>query len=134
MSITRTPARHGTGEIAQAMAPSSGYVLKSSHQPTLYITGDTVWYEEVDATIVKHRPEVIVVNAGGARFLEGDPITMTAEDVIHVARAAPQAVLVAAHMEAINHCLLTRQELKDAATTAGVKVLTPADGEKLGSC
>jgi L-ascorbate metabolism protein UlaG (beta-lactamase superfamily) len=129
MSITRTPARHGTGEIAEAMAPASGYILKSAHHPTLYIAGDSVWYEEVDATIVKHRPEVIIVNAGGARFLEGDPITMTAEDVIHVARAAPQAVLVAVHMEAINHCLLTRKELADAALAAGVKVLTPADGE-----
>ncbi|MBZ5522975.1 MAG: MBL fold metallo-hydrolase [Acidobacteriia bacterium] len=134
MSITRTAAQHGTGEIAKAMAPSSGYVLKSAHHPTLYITGDTVWYEEVAATIAKHHPEAIVMNAGGARFLEGDPITMTAEDVIQVARAAPQAVLIAVHMEAINHCLLTRKELTDATLAAGIKVLTPADGERLGSC
>lgn len=134
MSITRTPAQHGTGEIAKAMAPSSGYVLQSAHHPTLYIAGDTVWYEDVAATIVKHRPQAIVVNAGGARFLEGGPITMTPDDVIQVARAAPQAVLVAVHMEAINHCLVTRKQLAEAALAAGIKVLTPADGEKLGSC
>jgi L-ascorbate metabolism protein UlaG (beta-lactamase superfamily) len=133
MSITRTPARHGSGEIAKAMAPSSGYVLKSAHRPTLYITGDTVWYEEVAATITRHQPGAIVMNAGGARFLEGDPITMTAEDVIQVARAVPHAVLVAVHMEAINHCLLTRKELADATLAAGVRVLIPADGGRLGS-
>ena len=128
ISITRTPAQHGTGEIGRAMAPSSGYVLKSAKEPTLYITGDTIWYEEVEATIVKHRPAVIVANAGGARFLEGDPITMTAEDVIRTARAAPQALLVAVHMEAINHCLVTRQELADAARAADVRVVVPGDG------
>jgi len=133
ISITRTAAQHGTGDIAKAMAPSSGYVLKSAHRPTLYITGDTIWYEEVAATITRHQPGAIVMNAGAARFLEGDPITMTAEDVIQVGRAAPHAVLVAVHMEAINHCLLTRKDLADAALAAGVKVLTPADGGRLGS-
>jgi len=58
---------------------------------------------------------VIVVNAGGARFLEGDPITMMPQDVIHVCKAAPHAQVIAVHMEAINHCLLTRGELAKAA-------------------
>jgi hypothetical protein len=69
------------------------------------------------------------VNAGGARFLEGDPITMTAEDMVHVCRAAPHAQVVAVHMEAINHCLVTRKDLAHAAHAAGVKVKIPEDGE-----
>jgi len=126
--VTRTPAQHGTGEIARAMAPSSGYVLSSVGEPTLYISGDTIWYDEVAETIKQHSPQVIVVNAGAAQFLHGDPITMTAGDVVRVCRAAPQAQVVAVHMEAINHCLLTRDELARNALHAGVKVTIPEDG------
>jgi hypothetical protein len=46
-----------------------------------------------------------------------------------VCRAAPQAQVVAVHMEAINHCLLTRQELAEQAEAAGVRVVIPEDGE-----
>ena len=126
--ITRTPAQHGTGEIARAMAPSSGYVLSSAGEPTLYIAGDTIWYDQVAATIRQHSLQVIVVNAGAAQFLHGDPITMTAGDVVRVCRAAPHAQVVAVHMEAINHCLLTREELAREAEQSGVSVEIPKDG------
>lgn len=35
--INRTSGKHGTGEIALAMAPVSGYVLKTEGEPSLYI-------------------------------------------------------------------------------------------------
>lgn len=130
--ITRTHAQHGTGEIGRAMAPASGYILQSEAEPTLYIAGDSIWCKEVSYEISRFKPEIIVVNAGGARFLEGDPITMTAEDVIHVCRAAPNAMVIAVHMEAINHCLLTRSELAKATEHVGVKVRIPEDGELIG--
>jgi L-ascorbate metabolism protein UlaG (beta-lactamase superfamily) len=129
--VTRTPAQHGTGEIARAMAPSSGYVLSSQGEPTVYLAGDTIWYDQVAETIKEHNPQVIVVNAGAAQFLHGDPITMTAGDVVRTCRAAPQAQVVAVHMEAINHCLLTRKELAHHAHAAGARLLVPEDGESL---
>ena len=130
--ITRTAGQHGTGEIGRKMAPVSGYVLQNAGEPTLYIAGDTIWCEEVAGAIRQFHPEVIVVNAGAARFLQGGPITMTAEDVIEVCRFAPAAHVVAVHMEAINHCLLTRNELSHKTHAAGVKVVVPEDGEMLG--
>lgn len=127
--ITRTAGQHGTGEIGKAMAPVSGYVLTNEREPTLYIAGDTIWCSEVAESIQRFRPDVIVVNAGGARFLQGDPITMTAEDVIQVCHAAARARVIAVHMEAINHCLLTRPELAQVANQAGVRVEIPQDGD-----
>jgi hypothetical protein len=53
---------------------------------------------------------------------------MTAGDVVRVCRAAPYAQVIAVHMEAINHCLLTRAELAREAESAGVKVKIPEDG------
>ena len=66
------------------------------------------------------------------QFLHGDPITMTAGDVVRTCRAAPQAKVIAVHMEAINHCLLTRKELAQQAHTAGASVAIPEDGEEIG--
>lgn len=131
ISITRTAGRHGTGEIGKLMAPVSGFVLQAPGEPTLYIAGDTIWCPEVDQSLEAHRPGIAVVNAGGARFLTGDPIIMTAEDVCRVCRKAPEARVVAVHMEAINHCLLTRRELRDHLGKEGLsqQVIIPADGE-----
>jgi len=129
----RTGGRHGTGEIGEQMAPVSGFVVQAEDAPSLYVAGDTIWCEEVEEALRAHRPGVVVVNAGAARFLEGDPITMTAEDVARVCRAAPEARVIAVHMEAINHCLLTRAELAEALDEQGLadRVEIPADGETL---
>ncbi len=118
--VARTPGRHGTGAIAAALGPVSGFVLDD-----LYVAGDTVWYDGVEEAIATHRPRVAVVNAGSASFREGDAITMTPADVAEVAARVP--VVVAVHLEAINHCHGTRAELRGAVPGA----LVPEDGETL---
>ncbi|HMM22518.1 MAG TPA: MBL fold metallo-hydrolase [Selenomonadales bacterium] len=133
LALTRTGGRHGTGAIGAQMAPVSGYVLRRQGEPVLYLAGDTVWCPEVEAALAVHRPEVVVLFAGAAQFLTGDPITMTADDVARVCRKAPQARVVAVHMEVFNHCFLTRGLLHDAMTGQGLagRVHIPADGELL---
>ena len=120
LRIVRTPGRHGTGPIADALAPVSGFVLGG-----LYIAGDTVWYEGVEATIERHQPRVAVVNAGGAEFAEGGLIIMGIDDVREVAARVP--TVVAVHLEALNHCYLTRAAIRASLPD----VLVPADGETL---
>ena len=130
VQVARTPARHGTGEIGAAMAPASGFVLRAAGEPSVYVAGDTVWCEEVAETLDLHRPDVVVVNAGGARFNRGDPIVMTADDVVALSRHAPTAQVVAVHLEAINHCLETRAELRERLRAEGLedRVSVPDDG------
>lgn len=131
--IMRTSGRHGTGAIGREMGEVSGFVLSAPGEPTIYIAGDTIWCDDVEQALAEHTPDVVVVNAGAARFVAGDPITMDVADVLSVCRAAPEAVVVAVHMEAINHCGLTRSALGEAARAAGFggRVHTPADGETL---
>jgi L-ascorbate metabolism protein UlaG (beta-lactamase superfamily) len=118
--ITRTPARHGSGRMAELLAPVSGFVLDD-----VYLAGDTVWYEAVEETIENHRPRVAIVNAGGAEFSEGGLIVMGVDDVREVVERVP--TVVAVHMEALNHCFLTREALRAAVPA----VLVPEDGEQL---
>lgn len=131
--VSRTGGQHGRGAVADRLAPVSGFVLSASGQPTLYIAGDTVWCPDVAAAIESHTPDIIIVNAGAAQFLEGGVITMDVDDVVEVCRAAPRARVIAVHMEAINHCVLTRSALRAGLDKAAVKtpVLIPADGEEL---
>jgi L-ascorbate metabolism protein UlaG (beta-lactamase superfamily) len=131
IEIHRTGGQHGMGEVGRRMAPVSGFVLRSPGERTLYIAGDTIWCREVEEALRLHAPAVTVVNAGAAQFLEGGPITMTAEDVIEVARRASGTTMVAVHMEAINHCVLTRAALASSVAAAGLsdRVWIPRDGE-----
>lgn len=119
ITISRTGGHHGTGEIEKKMGEVSGFVL-NDRQETVYIAGDTIWCPEVEEALIKYQPSITILNAGSAQFLSGDPITMTAEDVITVCRVLPDTNVVAVHMETINHCLLTRSELKAALQQAGL--------------
>jgi len=118
--IPMTRGHHGTGEIGDAMGSVSGWVIDG-----IYIAGDTIWCDEVAAALDEHRPDVVVLNAGGARFTTGDPIVMDVGDVDRV-RAATDAPIVVVHLEAINHCLEPR-----TAYHGIERVHTPADGETI---
>ncbi len=133
ITIIRTAGQHGTGEIGIKMAPVSGYIMQSEGEPVLYLAGDTIYCPEVERALQNYHPHITVVNAGAAQFSEGDPITMTAQDVADVCKFAPQTTVVAVHMEAINHCLLSREELQHVLAEEGFseRVLIPADGEVL---
>jgi L-ascorbate metabolism protein UlaG (beta-lactamase superfamily) len=127
LRIARTRGRHGTGELGESLGPVSGFVVRPRSGRSLYVAGDTIWCDEVASALDRHRPEVTVVNAGGAVFNEGDPIVMTVADVARVCEAAPWTQVVCVHLEALNHCPVTRAELR----ASGLPVLVPDDGETL---
>lgn len=83
------------------------------------------------ADLQKHQPDVVVLNAGYAHVIGFGPIIMGQEDVLNVHFLLPQANIVAIHMEAINHCLLTRSALREyvEANQVSDAVSIPQDGE-----
>lgn len=133
ITFTRTAGKHGHGIIALKMAPVSGFVISSIGEPSVYIAGDTVWCKEVNNSIEKFKPEILVCNCGAAQFPIGKPITMTAEDIYKIANSFPNIKLVAVHMEAWNHCRLSRKALKCyiAKHNFSSQVSIPSDGETL---
>ncbi|AIQ51060.1 MBL fold metallo-hydrolase [Paenibacillus sp. FSL R7-0331] len=131
VTLTRIGGQHGTGETGERMGKVSGFVFQAEGEPVLYLAGDTIWCEEVAEALGRHHPETIIVNAGGARFVTGGPITMDEQDVVEVCRHAQDAAVIAVHMEAINHCLVTREMLRVRLAEEGLleRVFIPADGE-----
>lgn len=132
IGITRTGGQHGTGEIGKRMGQVSGYLIAHKKQ-SLYIAGDTIWCEEVKKVIDIFSPDHIVVNGGGARFLQGDAITMTGKDVLEVSRVT-KATISVVHLETINHCLEKRKDFREIIeqNQLGKQVMIPDDGSWSG--
>lgn len=133
ITITRTGGKHGSGEIGQKMGAVSGFILEAKNEPKVYIAGDTIWCVDVRQALEEHRPDIVIVNAGRARFLLGGRITMSVCDIGHIAKQLPSARIVAVHMEAFNHCLLTRRKLREYVIEHQLteRVLVPEDGEEI---
>ncbi|MEG5465453.1 hypothetical protein BWZ29_18560 [Enterobacter cancerogenus] len=140
IQITKTDGgQHGTDrayavpELAERLGEACGVVLRHPEEKTLYLAGDTIWREEVAADLQKHQPDVVVLNAGYAHVIGFGPIIMGQEDVLNVHFLLPQAKIVASHMEAINHCLLTRSALREyvEANQVSDAVSIPQDGETI---
>jgi L-ascorbate metabolism protein UlaG (beta-lactamase superfamily) len=116
--IARTSGRHGTGTVAVELGPVSGFVIGD-----VYIAGDTIWCAEVEEALARYRPSVAVVNGSAARFTDSDPLVMTTSDIREVVRRVPKVIVV--HLEAINHCVDTREVVRREVPEATV----PEDGE-----
>ena len=135
--IDRTGGQHGSDAVMAAigarMGEVSGLVLRHPDEPTLYIAGDTVWNAHVSAALEAYDPEVVVLNCGDAQVPGLGAIIMDAADVGAVARAAPRAASVASHLEAVNHCVLSRAALRGWLDDEGLRarVRVPEDGETL---
>jgi len=132
IQLIKTKGEHGRGDILKIAGLVCGVVFKHREEKTLYVAGDTVWYDAVQDVIDTHQPEIIVVNAGDNQFLEGGSLVMGKDDVNEVYKAAPNAKIITTHMEAVNHWTLSRDELKTFVSEKGIpssNVLVPDDGE-----
>jgi hypothetical protein len=74
-----------------------------------------------------------VLNAGFAQVDGIGAIIMGKEDVLRTHKELPAAMIVASHMEAVNHCILSRAELRAYSEENAMQehVFVPADGETL---
>lgn len=98
---------------------------------TFYLSGDTIWYEGVARAIATYHPDVIAVNAAEATIKGYGKIIMGLEDIEQVMKAAPDAVLIATHMDNVGHECLWRKDLHRYAQQNHLenRLLIPEDGE-----
>jgi len=129
--INRTKGKHGHGIIAKKMAPVSGFIISALNEPNVYLMGDTVWYSYINHVLKKHVPDVVICNCGEATFSLGKAITMNSQDILSICNKLPSAKVVAVHMEAWNHCKLSRKALHDFTISNNIEkqVFIPEDGD-----
>ena len=135
--MSQIGGQHGTDEmyasadVAVSLGEAMGVVFQSPGYDTLYLMGDTIWRDEVDMALEDYTPQVVLVNAGYAVMDNYDgSIIMGKEDVLRATQTAPDATIVATHMDAINHMALTRDELSKYVQEKGIadRVEIPEDG------
>ena len=140
VTLNKTGGQHGTDEmyaspaVAGFLGEAMGVVFQAPGHKTLYLAGDTIWRDEVDQALARYQPEVIVLNAGYAQLSDyAGAIIMGKEDVLRAAKAAPEATIVATHLDAINHMALSREALKQYVDEQGIgdRVQIPEDGAGL---
>jgi L-ascorbate metabolism protein UlaG (beta-lactamase superfamily) len=134
ITIHRTPGQHGVGDWAERMGTVSGFIFEADNEPTLYWMGDTIWYDEVKAIVQDVQPDVIVTHSGGAILGDSDPIVMDAKQTVAVCETASNAIVVATHMDALDHCKTSRVSLRTYAHEKGIsehRLLIPEDGNIL---
>ncbi|MBN8988816.1 MAG: MBL fold metallo-hydrolase [Rhizobiales bacterium] len=129
----RREGSHGLGPVVKKMGSVMGFSITARDEPSLYWAGDTVLYPAIQATITASKPEIIVIHPCGAKW-DGDLITMDAAEAVATCRLAPNAVVIATHMESLDHATVTRDELRRYAQEQGItsrQLRIPGDGELL---
>ena len=142
--LSKTACKHGSDAmfadpvVGQSLGNVMGVVFKVPGEKTTYLAADTVWFSGVEKAIAEHQPDIIVLNTGAAaltaeKFKDDPYIIMGKEDTFRASKAAPNAKIVAVHMDAINHMTVDRKHMSEYAYEKGIrdKVLIPFDGEVL---
>ncbi|MBP1859879.1 MBL fold metallo-hydrolase [Rhizobium herbae] len=131
LTLTRREGSHGLGAVVELMGSVMGFSLEAAGEPSLYWAGDTVLYPPVAEVIRETKPDIIVTHSCGARW-DGDLIVMDAEQTIAVCEASQNTIVIATHMEALDHATVSRLDLRKAAQARGIapsRLLIPHDGE-----
>ena len=140
IKLMKTPAKHYSDnsipELFRQLNTADeacGVVFNHVDEKTLYVLGDTVWYDELKNVFDKYNPEVVTVNAGNAQFVDGRYLIMSKDDFFEATKVAPNAQFVATHMEGVNHLMVSRRDLREYAIEKGFsdRLSIPADGETI---
>lgn len=144
VTLNKAPSKHYVDtdtkdflDEATGVTETMGVVFTAETEKTLYLAGDTIWYEGVEETLDAHKPEVVLANAGGNQFSldnydsDSGRLLMNEKDVQKLNQAAPDAKIVATHMEDINHWYTSRDILKEIAKSNDFyeQLYVPENGE-----
>ncbi len=129
ITIRKVPAVHGDNDaVVEMMGCGSGYIL-SGENKKLYIAGDTVYCYDVEKTLEKYHPDVIVLNCCEATMPFGRLI-MNLSDVESVCKKEPKAIVIATHLDSVNHALLSGDDIRNFARMHGLaQIHVPRNGE-----
>ena len=128
--LIKTPGLHGT---KIPCGPSCGVIFKHASEVTLYVAGDTIWYEGVAEILRKYRPHVVVLNACAAALMDYGRLIMDDGDVEAVYRACPGARIIVSHMDTVAHAAITRADMVERLKQRRIlhNAVIPSDGEML---
>ena len=134
LSLTRTPAKHGSGSVLEDMGRASGFLLKADAEPTVYWCGDTVLYEGVIHILSEEKPDIVITHSAGAVWGDNVKILMDDKETIQICKLLPDSKVVAVHLDSYDHGTVFRDTLRAYAQANEVdedQLYIPEDGDSL---
>jgi L-ascorbate metabolism protein UlaG (beta-lactamase superfamily) len=131
LNLKRFPANHARGYLLKViLGKTSSYYLQSGAD-AIFLTGDALFDNLLLKSLGETKPAFIIANAGSAKFFWDKPVTLAADDMKEMLMMLPGSRIAAVHMDAINHCMLTKDALRKYAAVENIsgKMLIPAEGE-----
>jgi L-ascorbate metabolism protein UlaG (beta-lactamase superfamily) len=122
LHVTATPARHGPAGIERLSGEVTGFLIAADawRGRPLYITGDTVWYDGI-AKVARHCAASLVMPFAGAARTRGPfHLTMDTNDVIEVASAFADALIVPLHVDGWAHLTQSGKDIAAAFASLGL--------------
>jgi L-ascorbate metabolism protein UlaG (beta-lactamase superfamily) len=123
ITVTATPARHGSLGSSVLSGPTIGFLLEWPGQEHggLYISGDTVWFGGIDDIARRFQVSLALVHFGGVRFRVSGPAryTFDAADGLRAAVALKARTVVPIHYEGWTHFRTPRADIESVFEAAG---------------
>ncbi|MDC8103400.1 MBL fold metallo-hydrolase [Chryseobacterium sp. PTM-20240506] len=121
--ITATSARHGPAGIEKLAGDVIGFHIAVSGKNNfeLYITGDTVFYNEIENLGKTINPAYIFAFAGAARPRGPFNLTMGTNDVLDTAHVFPKSIIIPLHSEGWSHYTENNANLEEAFDILGIR-------------
>lgn len=120
--ITATPARHGPAGIEPITGEVIGFNLSIQNEimQSIYLTGDTVYYNEIEKLAERINPSYVFIFAGAARPRGPFNLTMSTNDALDTAYAFKSALIVPVHSEGWSHYTENNDNLQEAFDILGI--------------
>lgn len=129
--VTAVPGRHGPPGSEPIVGDVIGFLVTwaGQHNGALYISGDTVWYEDVAAIGKRTRIGTAIVHLGRVTMPDGAQLTMSASDLPNLTEALDPHILIPVHFEGWTHFSESRAAaeriLEHTSTVDRVRWLEP---------
>ncbi len=122
LRITAVPGRHGPEGCEPLLGYVTGFILQTLPAPglTVYVTGDTVFYDQVEEIGRRFSVDIMVANLGRVELPGGPRFTMSAEDAGKALVSVGARRIVPLHYDGWAHFTQGREEASRAFVEAGL--------------
>lgn len=120
IKITATPCRHGPPNVEKVAGDVIGFILESDDEPTVYITGDTVYYRGVSDVADRYNVDLMLAFAGAAKTRGAFELTMSVRDLLECADVFKTSKITPVHFEGWAHFSQGIDEIKESFAAFGI--------------